>query len=59
MNIGPLIAMLKLLGDAGLTIPSTRPPTPPTSTAGERPDCGPGKKAILQFDKWVCVLDLK
>ena len=57
MNIGPLIAMLKLFGDAGLTKPSVRPPT---SEAGKRPDCGPGKKAIINdFDQWVCVPDLK
>ncbi len=60
MNIGPLIAMLKLFGDAGLTKPSARPPTPPTSEAGKRPDCGAGKKAIINdFDQWVCVPDLK
>jgi hypothetical protein len=27
VNIGPLIAMLKLFGDAGLTKPSARPPS--------------------------------
>ena len=65
MNIGALIVLLKLFGDSGIVSPGKprpfgkpRPPaTPPTSTAGARPDCGPGKKAILQFDTWVCVPD--
>ena len=29
--------------------------TPPSSKAGLRPDCGMGKKAVLQNDEWVCV----
>jgi len=35
--------------------------TPPTSTAGARPDCGTGKKAVLftNPDRWVCVPEFK
>ena len=66
MNLGPLIVLLKLFEESGAVSPDTPgrpfgkprgPVTPPTSTAGARPDCGPGKKAILQFDTWVCVPD--
>jgi hypothetical protein len=53
MNIGPIIALLKLLQDSGTVSPP--PATPPSSKAGLRPDCGVGKKAILQNDQWVCV----
>ena len=53
MNLGPLIALLKLLQDSGIVSPP--PATPPSSKAGVRPDCGAGKKAILQNDQWVCV----
>jgi len=36
-------------------------PTPPTSTAGARPDCGTGKKAVhfTNPDRWVCVPEFK
>ena len=53
MNLGPIIALFKLLQDSGIVSPP--PATPPSSKAGVRPDCGPGKKAILQNDQWVCV----
>jgi len=35
--------------------------TPPTSTAGARPDCGTGKKAVLfqNPDRWLCVPEFK
>jgi len=56
MNLGAVIVLLKLFEDSGIVQP-TRTVTPPTSKAGLRPDCGPGKKAILQFDSWVCVPD--
>ena len=51
--------MLKLADDVGVTAvsPKQTEPRPPTSKAGLRPDCGPGKKAILQYDQWVCVPD--
>ena len=56
MNLGAVIVLLKLFEDSGIVSP--RPTvTPPSSKAGLRPDCGPGKKAILQFDQWVCVPD--
>jgi len=56
MNLGAVIVLLKLFEDSGIVQP-TRTVTPPTSKAGLRPDCGPGKKAIIQFDQWVCVPD--
>ena len=57
MDLGSLLVMLKLADDVGLTVSPKTEPRPPTSKAGLRPDCGPGKKAILQFDSWVCVPD--
>jgi hypothetical protein len=57
MNLGAVIVLLKLFEDSGIVSPKARTVTPPTSKAGVRPDCGPGKKAILQFDTWVCVPD--
>ena len=56
MNLGPLIVLFKLFEGAGLT---KRAPKDPTSKAGIRPDCGIGKKAILQNDQWVCVPTFK
>jgi hypothetical protein len=57
MNLGSLLVLLKLAEDTGLLVSPKTEPRPPTSKAGLRPDCGPGKKAILQFDQWVCVTD--
>ena len=53
MNLTALIPLLKLLEDSGIVSPP--PVSPPSSKAGVRPDCGIGKKAILQNDQWVCV----
>jgi len=54
MNITGLIPLLKLLEESGaLSLSPT--PKDPSSKAGLRPDCGAGKKAILQNDQWVCV----
>jgi hypothetical protein len=58
VNLTALITLFKLLEESGIVSPS-KTVTPPTSKAGLRPDCGPGKKAILQFDQWVCVPDFK
>ena len=55
MNLGSFLVLLKLAGDTGFTVSPKTEPTPPTSKAGLRPDCGPGKKAILQNDQWVCL----
>ena len=55
MNLGSFLVLLKLAGDTGFTVSPKTEPTPPPSKAGLRPDCGPGKKAILQNDQWVCV----
>jgi hypothetical protein len=55
MDLGSLLVLLKLAADSGFTVSPKTEPTPPTSKAGLRPDCGPGKKAILQNDQWVCV----
>ena len=56
MNLGAWVVLLKLLEESGITLVSPdKTVTPPTSKAGLRPDCGPGKKAILQNDQWVCV----
>tara|TARA_R100000687_G_scaffold55435_1_gene44180 strand:+ start:1015 stop:1194 length:180 start_codon:yes stop_codon:yes gene_type:complete len=57
MNLGAALVLLKLADDSGFTVSPKTEPTPPTSKAGLRPDCGPGKKAILQFDQWICVTD--
>jgi len=54
MNLGAWVVLLKLLEESGIVSPG-KTVTPPTSKAGLRPDCGPGKKAILQNDQWVCV----
>ena len=55
MDLGSIVVLLKLLGESeGLTTV-----TPPSSKAGLRPDCGPGKKAVLQKDQWVCVPTFK
>ena len=56
MNLGFIITLLKLFEGAGLT---KRAPKDPTSKAGVRPNCGMGKKAILQNDQWVCVPEFK
>ena len=55
MDLGSFLVLLKLAQDSGFTVSPKTEPTPPTSKAGLRPDCGPGKKAILQNDQWVCV----
>ena len=58
MDLGSLFVLLKLAFDSGFTVsPKTNGPTPPTLDIPSRPDCGPGKKAIIQFDQWVCVPD--
>jgi hypothetical protein len=60
MNLGPIIALLKLLEESGITsVSPDKTVTPPSLDIGARPDCGPGKKAIIQFDQWVCVPDFK
>ena len=55
MNLTALVTLLKLLGDSGVVSPKRDAPTPPTSEAGLRPYCGPGKKAVLVEDEWVCI----
>ena len=57
MDLGSLFVLLKLVEQTGFTVSPKREPRPPTSKAGLRPVCGPGKKAILQFDQWICVTD--
>jgi len=54
------IATIIVLGKALFKDPK-RKVTPPTSTAGARPDCGTGKKAVLftNPDRWVCVPEFK
>jgi hypothetical protein len=58
MNLTALLPLLKLLEESG-TVSPEKTVTPPSLDIGARPDCGPGKKAIIQFDKWVCVPDFK
>jgi hypothetical protein len=58
MNLTAVIPLLRLLEESGIVSPS-KTVTPPSSKAGLRPDCGLGKKAILQNDQWVCVPDFK
>jgi hypothetical protein len=55
MDLSAWITFLKLLGDSGVVSPKRDAPTPPSSKAGLRPDCGQGKKAVLVDDKWVCI----
>jgi len=57
MDLGSLLVLLKLVGDTGFTVSPKTEPRPPTSTAGVRPDCGPGKKAVFfqNPDRWACV----
>ena len=55
MDLGSLLVLLKLVGDTGFTVSPKTESRPPTSKAGLRPDCGPGKKAVLQNDQWVCI----
>jgi len=57
MNLGAVIVLLKLFEDSGIISPKGRAVTPPSLDIPARPDCGPGKKAIIQFDQWVCVPD--
>ena len=59
MNLGSLLVLLKLAEDSGFTVSPKRESTPPTLDIPARPDCGPGKKAIIQFDQWVCVPDFE
>ena len=59
MNLGSFLVLLKLASDSGFTVSPKTGPTPPTLDIGSRPDCGPGKKAIIQFEQWVCVPDFK
>ena len=60
MNLTALITLFKLLEESGITsVSPDKTVTPPSLDIGARPDCGPGKKAIIQFDKWVCVPDFK
>ena len=54
MDLSAIITLLKLLGDSGVVSPSDAP-TPPSSEAGLRPNCGLGKKAVLIDDRWVCI----
>jgi len=59
MDLGSLLVLLKLASDSGFTVSPKTGPTPPTLDIPARPDCGPGKKAIIQFEQWVCVPDFK
>ena len=56
MNLSAIITLMKLFEGAGLT---KRAPQDPSSKAGVRPDCGIGKKAILENDQLVCVPTFK
>ena len=59
MNLTALIPLLKLLEESGIVSPQKKTVTPPSLDIGPRPDCGPGKKAVIQFEQWVCVPDFK
>ena len=58
MNLGAWVVLLKLLEESGIVSPG-KTVTPPSLDIGPRPDCGPGKKAVIQFEQWVCVPDFK
>ena len=60
MDLGSLLVLLKLAVDSGFTVSPKTEPRPPPSGIKKRPDCGPGKKAVLDYrDEWVCISDLK
>ena len=60
MNLGAWVVLLKLLEESGITsVSPDKTVTPPSLDIGARPDCGPGKKAVIQFEQWVCVPDFK
>ena len=58
MDLTALIPLFKLLEESEAVSPKSVV-TPPSSKAGLRPDCGIGKKAILENDQWVCVPTFK
>ena len=63
MNLSTIIPLLKLFTESKAVSPSKpfeRPArngliTPRSGEQGVRPDCGLGKKAILENGQWVCV----
>jgi len=64
VNLGPIIALLKLLEESGIVSPKTRTVTPPTADVGLRPpdsSCGEGMKIVFKKnpDRWVCVPKFK
>ena len=54
MNLGALLALLKLAQDSGFL---KRPIRDPTSTAAVRPRCGVGEKSVFfeNPDRYECV----
>jgi hypothetical protein len=58
MNLGAMIALLKLAQDSGFV---SKTITPPTSKAGVRPSCGLGEKAVFfqNPDRYECVPEFK
>jgi len=66
MNITGLLLPLAIAPSILKYIKRTSEPgsvttTPPTSKAGERPNCGIGRKAVHfeNPDRWVCMPDFK
>ena len=62
MNLGSVLVLLKLALDSGFTVSpkTTDPLRHHPLKLKKRPDCGPGKKAVLDYrDEWVCISDLK
>ena len=65
MNLSTIIPLLKLFTESKAASPLFVKPfkrparngliTPPSGEQGVRPDCGMGKKAILENGHWVCV----
>ena len=58
MNLGAVLALLKLAQDSGLIKRQVRDPT---STAGVRPICGVGEKSVFfqNPDRYECVPEFK
>jgi len=58
MNVGAIIALLKLAQDSGFIKREIRDPT---STAGVRPMCGVGEKSVFfqNPDRYECVPKFK
>jgi hypothetical protein len=58
MNVGALIAFLKLVQDAGI-VDVGKPSKPPSSTRPIKPNCGVGMDSLWNesTQQWQCVTE--